>query len=67
MKKDNHLIIKKYLEGHSLVESNITSFNDFIEFRMQEIVDEVSRDLESDEFEITLGKIRVEKPKNNRG
>ncbi|MEK6913281.1 MAG: DNA-directed RNA polymerase subunit B'' [Nanoarchaeota archaeon] len=63
MKKDNHLIIKKYLEGHSLVESNITSFNDFIEHRIQEIVDEVSQGLENEEFEISLGKIRVEKPK----
>jgi len=63
MKKDNHLIIKKYLENHSLVESNITSFNDFIEHRIQEIVDEVSQGLENEEFEISLGKIRVEKPK----
>ena len=63
MKKDNHILIKKYLEDHSLVESNITSFNDFIEHRMQEIVDEVSQGLESEEFEISLGKIRIEKPK----
>ncbi|MFC1710843.1 DNA-directed RNA polymerase subunit B [Nanoarchaeota archaeon] len=57
-----HLIVKKYLEKHSLVESNITSFNNFIEKRMQEIVDEISETIQSDEFEIKLGKIEVGKP-----
>ena len=37
MEKNNHLIVKRYLQDHSLVASNITSFNDFIERRMQEI------------------------------
>ena len=46
-----------------MVESNITSYNDFIEHRMQEIVDEISQGIENDEFEISLGKIKVEKPK----
>jgi len=63
MKKDNHLIIKKYLEEHSLVESNIISFNEFLEHRMQEIVDEISETMNNEEFEISLGKIRIEKPK----
>jgi DNA-directed RNA polymerase subunit B len=63
MKKDNHLVIKKYLEEHSLVESNIISFNEFIEHRMQEIVNEISESMNNEEFEITLGKIKVEKPK----
>lgn len=63
MKKNNHLIIKKYLEEHSLVESNIISFNEFLEHRMQEIVDEISESMSNEEFEIMLGKIRVEKPK----
>jgi len=63
MKKDNHLIIKKYLEEHSLVESNIISFNEFLDHRMQEIVDEISDSINNEEFEITLGKIRIEKPK----
>ena len=63
MKKDNHLIIKKYLEEHSLVESNIISFNEFLEHRMQEIVDEISESMNNEEFEITLGKVRIEKPK----
>ncbi len=63
MVKDNHLIVKKYLEKHSLVESNIISFNNFIEQRMQEIVDEISGTMNNEEFEITLGKIKVGKPK----
>lgn len=54
--------MKKYLENHSLVESNITSFNNFIEKRMQEIVDEISEGIENDEFEISLGKIKVGRP-----
>ena len=29
--QEKHLIVKKYLEDHSLVESNIISFNNFIE------------------------------------
>ena len=37
--KEKYVLVKKYLEQHSLVESNITSFNNFVEKRMQEIVD----------------------------
>ncbi|MBU3907493.1 MAG: DNA-directed RNA polymerase subunit B [Nanoarchaeota archaeon] len=62
MAQDKHLIIKKYLEDHSLLESNITSFNEFIEHRMQEIVDELGKTINNDEFEINLGKINVGKP-----
>ena len=61
--KKQHLVIKKYLEDHSLVESNIISFNNFIEKRMQEIVNEISETIESTDFEIILGKIEVKKPK----
>ena len=63
MKKDEHLIVKKYLEEHSLVESNITSFNNFIEKRMQEIVNEISETINNEDFEITLGKIDIGKPR----
>lgn len=63
MARDNkHIIVKKYLEGHSLVESNIISYNNFIEKRMQEIVDEIASTIESQDFEIKLGKIKVGKP-----
>ena len=61
--KDKYLLIKKYLEQHSLVESNIVSFNNFTEKRMQEIVDEISESLPKEEdIEIKLGKIRIGKP-----
>jgi len=61
--KHEHILIKKYLEQHSLVESNITSYNDFIEKRMQEIVDELASNLPNEgDIEIKLGKIRVGKP-----
>jgi DNA-directed RNA polymerase subunit B len=59
---DEHLLVKGFLENHSLVESNVTSFNDFIENRMQEIVDELSQNLPVEDFEIKLGRIEVGKP-----
>src|SRR3989344_4677530 len=62
MPKDiKHLIVKRYLEKHSLVESNVISFNNFIEHRMQEIVNEIAETINNDDFEITLGKIKVKK------
>ncbi len=57
-----HVLVKEFLKNHSLVESNITSFNNFIEKRMQEIITELSDSLPSEDFEIKLGKIRVGKP-----
>ena len=58
-----HLVVKKYLKDHSLVESNITSFNNFIEQRMQEIVHEIAETIPSEDFEIKLGKIKIGKPR----
>jgi len=57
-----HMLVKKYLEEHSLVESNIVSFNDFIDNKMQIICQEVHKNLTSEDVKIELGKIRVEKP-----
>ncbi len=59
---EKNILIKKYLEQHSLVESNIVSFNNFIEKRMQQIVDEHVMNLQDDDIEIKLGKVRVERP-----
>ena len=59
---DKHTLVRSFLKSHSLVESNIRSFNDFIEKRMQEIVDELSESLPKEDFEINLGKITVGKP-----
>jgi len=63
MEKQGHIIVKNYLKEHSLVESNIISFNNFIEKKLQEIVNEISETITNEEFEITLGKIEVGKPK----
>ena len=60
--KEEHLLMKRYLEQHSLVESNITSFNDFVNIRMQEIVNELNEIDQDDETEVILGKINVGKP-----
>lgn len=62
MGKQDHTIIKKYLEQHSFVESNITSFNNFIDKKMQQIVDELNETIPKEESEIKLGKIRIERP-----
>lgn len=62
MVENKHIVLQTYLENHSLVESNVVSFNNFIDFRMQEIINEISEGIESDEFEIKLGKIEVGKP-----
>jgi|TARA_B100000315_G_scaffold231152_1_gene242255 DNA-directed RNA polymerase subunit B len=62
MNQNKHIVVKKYLAEHSLVESNIISFNNFIEQRMQEIVEEVSENINKDDFEINLGKINIGKP-----
>jgi DNA-directed RNA polymerase subunit B len=61
-RETKHVLVKEFLKNHSLVESNIRSFNDFIENRMQEIVTELSEGLPNEDFEINLGKITVGKP-----
>jgi len=61
-KEKKHLVVKKYLESHSLVESNIVSFNNFLDIRMQEIVNDLNSSMTNEDFEITLGKISIEKP-----
>jgi DNA-directed RNA polymerase subunit B len=63
VEKNNHIIVKNYLKEHSLVESNVISFNNFIEKRLQEIVDEIQDSFENEDYEIILGKIDVGKPK----
>ncbi len=65
---NNRLLIKNYFENHSLVESNIESYNRFIEKGIQEIVNE-TQDIvptiipaEVKDFKIKFGKITIEKP-----
>ncbi len=64
----NRLLIKNYFENHSLVESNIESYNRFIDKGVQEIISEIQDiiptiiPVEVKDFKIKFGKIRVEKP-----
>ncbi len=62
MKERKHLLVEKYLEQHSLVESNIRSFNNFVKNRMQEIVGDINKNISNEDVEISLGKIRVGNP-----
>jgi DNA-directed RNA polymerase subunit B len=61
-------IISKFFEEYSFVESDIESFNNFVDHKLQHIIDE-NRDIEPtiipqnvDEFKIRLDKIEVHKP-----
>jgi DNA-directed RNA polymerase beta subunit len=68
MVKEYKEIIKKYFEEHSFIESNIRSFNEFLDKVLQKIVDEVGEIVptiipqEYENFKIKFNKIRVEKP-----
>jgi len=57
-----NILMEKYLEQHSLVESNIRSFNDFLDNRIQRIVNEVNDSLNNEDVEIRFGKIRMGEP-----
>ena len=64
----NDILLKKYFEEISLVNSDIESFNNFIEIELQRIVDENGTILPTiiphtiDEFKIKFGKISIGKP-----
>ncbi len=62
MSADKHILIKKYLQQHSLVESSVRSFNDFISRRMQQIVYELNDTIPQEEVKIKFGKVRIGKP-----
>ncbi len=68
MRKYSEVLIRKYFEDHSFVVSNIESFNNFIDYELQQIIEE-NKVIEPtiiphnvDEFKIKLDKIWVEKP-----
>ncbi len=67
-KKESELLVKKYFEEQSLIDSTIESFNNFIEKELNDIIEE-NREIEPtiiphnvDEFKIRLDKIWVQKP-----
>ncbi len=64
----SNLLVKKFFEGTSLVDSDIASFNNFIDHELQKIVD-ANKIIEPtiiphnvEEFKIKFDKIWVEKP-----
>ena len=61
MKKEN-ILVEKYLKQHSLVESNILSFNDFLLNKLQNIVNEINDSLTHEDIEIKIGRLKVGSP-----
>lgn len=59
-------LLKSFSESVGFVEHQIKSFNEFIDFRLQRIIDEIGEiELETPElaqFKIRLGKVRIPKP-----
>ncbi|MEA3514902.1 MAG: DNA-directed RNA polymerase subunit B'' [Nanoarchaeota archaeon] len=62
------ILIKNYFEDQTFVQSKIESFNNFIEYELQKIIEE-NREIEPtiiphnvDKFQIRLDKIWIEKP-----
>jgi len=71
MHNPSHLLIKKHFEEHSFIQSDIASFNNFIENEIKNIIEE-NKIIEPtiiphniDEFKISLDKVWVEKPDNS--
>lgn len=62
MGKKENILVEKYLKEHSLVESNILSFNDFLNNKIQQIVSEINESLPNEDIEIKIGKVRIGKP-----
>lgn len=66
---ENNLLIKKYFEEHSLVESDITSFNNFVEKGIHNIVEEMGEakppitPQDVQEYKIKFEKLTIEKPR----
>lgn len=65
---DSHTVVRKYFEEHSFIDSNLQSFNKFIEVELQRIVNENSEIMptitptEAHEFKIKFDNIWIEKP-----
>jgi DNA-directed RNA polymerase beta subunit len=64
----NRVLIKNYFDNHSIVESNLESYNRFIEKGIQEIINEIQDIIptiipaEVKDYKIKFGKITIEKP-----
>ena len=62
------IIVKKFYEENGFVKSNIDSYNSFIEWRMQKIVDSEKElmpaviPVETEEVKFVFGDISIKKP-----
>ena len=62
------LLIQKYFEQHSFIESNIQSFNDFIDWRLQRLINQIGEAVpavippDTEEVKFKFGKIIIKKP-----
>ncbi|MEM2874120.1 MAG: DNA-directed RNA polymerase subunit B'' [Candidatus Nanoarchaeia archaeon] len=67
-KEDKKILVTKFFEENNFVQSNIESFNDFIDWRLQKLIDELGEATpsvippEAEEVKIVFGSVRVEKP-----
>ena len=65
---ETHAVIKKYFEEHSFIDSNLQSFNKFLDVELQRIVNENSEitptitPSETHDFKIKFDNIWIEKP-----
>lgn len=55
------VLVQAYLKEFSLTQSNLDSFNDFFERRLQQIIDSLNEQLKQEKADIGLGKIWLEK------
>ncbi len=68
MNKVGRALLKQYFKEKSLVQSDLNSFSNFVDFEMQKIIDENSEIVPTiippnvEEYKIHLDKIRVGKP-----
>ena len=68
MRRYSKVLLTKYFQENSLIGSDIESFNNFIDFELQRIIDENKEIIPTiiphniDEFKIVLDKIWLEKP-----
>ncbi|MFH0868709.1 MAG: DNA-directed RNA polymerase subunit B, partial [archaeon] len=67
-KADRIALVQRYFEEYNFVQSNIESFDTFVEWRLQKLIDEIGTATpavippEAEEVKLVFGKVRVEKP-----
>lgn len=67
-KADRISLVQRYFDEYNFVQSNIESFDTFVEWRLQKLIDEIGTAVpavippEAEEVKLVFGKIRVEKP-----